>query len=154
MSEESLVDAIKSSHSDLIENAEIMKTLLVSVLVKKETFFEFANLLKEKFGFTHPISAGGVDYPRENRMQMIYYLLNPESKITLTYRVNLARDNPELPSLTKVWEAMSFHEREAHEMFGFNFAGHNNLIPLLLPPNWHVLGKGYPLRKDWKMEDS
>jgi NADH:ubiquinone oxidoreductase subunit C len=85
-------------------------------------------------------------------MQMIYYLLNPESKIILTLRVDLPRDDLELPSLTRVWEAMSFHEREAHEMFGFYFEGHGNLIPLLLPPGWAVANRGYPLRKDFKLE--
>jgi NADH-quinone oxidoreductase subunit C len=46
---------------------------------------------------------------------------------------------------------MSFHEREAHEMFGIEFEGHENMIPLLLPPDWKG---GYPLRKDFKGEGS
>jgi NADH:ubiquinone oxidoreductase subunit C len=51
--------------------------------------------------------------------------------------------------MTEVWEAMSFHERETHEMFGIEFKNHPNLVPLLLPPDWKG---GYPLRKDFKGE--
>jgi NADH:ubiquinone oxidoreductase subunit C len=44
---------------------------------------------------------------------------------------------------------MSFHEREAHEMFGIEFENHPNMIPLLIPPDWRG---GFPLRKDFKGE--
>jgi NADH-quinone oxidoreductase subunit C len=80
---------------------------------------------------------------------MIYYLMNPSTRFILTLRVNLPRDNLKLPSMTQLWEAMSFHERETREMFGIDFEGHPNLIPLLLPPDWRG---GYPLRKDFKGE--
>jgi NADH:ubiquinone oxidoreductase subunit C len=82
-------------------------------------------------------------------MQMIYYLMNPSSKLMLTYRVDLPRDDTVLPTLTEVWEAMSFHEREAHDMFGIEFEGHPNMIPLLIPPDWKG---GFPLKKDFKGE--
>ena len=82
-------------------------------------------------------------------MQMMYYLMHPTSKFVVTLRINLPRDNPTLPTSTRIWEAMSFHEREAHEMFGIEFEGHANMIPLLLPPDWRG---GYPLRKDFKGE--
>jgi NADH-quinone oxidoreductase subunit C len=54
-----------------------------------------------------------------------------------------------MPTLTMVWGAMDFHEREAHEMFGIEFEGHTNMIPFLLPPDWRG---GHPLRKDFKGE--
>ena len=117
--------------------------------MKKEGLLDAARSLKDDFGFTHPSSGGAIDYPREDRMQMMYYLLNPSSKIMVTLRVNLPRDDLALPSVTQVWEAMSFHERETWEMFGIEFEGHPNMIPLLLPPDWKG---GYPLRKDFKGE--
>jgi NADH:ubiquinone oxidoreductase subunit C len=147
--EEAFVESIKASHQDVVISAEVLRPKRVSVVVKRNGFLNVAESLKEDFGFTHPVSGGVVDYPRENRMQMIYYLLNPESRFMLTYRVDLPRDDLKLPSMTQVWEAMSFHEREAHEMFGIEFDGHPNMIPLLLPPDWKG---GFPLRKDFKGE--
>ena len=149
MSEAELVEAISASHADRIVSAEVLRLLRVSVVVKREAFLEMAKVLRDEYGFKTPSAAGGLDYPREERMQMIYYLFNPGSRITLTFRVDLPRDDLILPTLTGVWEAMSFHEREAHEMFGIEFEGHPNMIPLLLPPDWRG---GNPLRKDFKGE--
>jgi NADH:ubiquinone oxidoreductase subunit C len=147
--EETFVEALKSAHPDVVESAEALKHGRVSVVVNREAFIEVARSLRDDFGFTHPVSGGAIDYPKENRMQMMYYLMNPESRFTLIYRVDLPRDDLTLPTLTQVWEAMSFHEREAHEMFGIEFEGHPNMIPLLLPPDWRG---GHPLRKDFKGE--
>jgi NADH-quinone oxidoreductase subunit C len=152
VSEASFVEAFKAAHPEQVLSAEVLRSKRISVLVDREGILEIARSLKDAFGFTHPVAAGGMDYPKEEKMQMIYYLLNPDSGIMLTLRVDLPRDDLELLSLTQVWEAMSFHEREAHEMFGFYFESHGNLIPLLLPPGWSVAGRGYPLRKDFKLE--
>ena len=46
---------------------------------------------------------------------------------------------------TGVFRGANWHERETHEMFGIAFAGHPNLIPLLLPDGFD----GHPLRKDF-----
>jgi NADH-quinone oxidoreductase subunit C len=149
VSEAELVETITASHAEQIESAEVLRSLRVSVVVKREAFLEMAEVLRDEYGFKTPSAAGGLDYPREERMQMIYYLFNPDSRITLTFRVDLPRDDLILPTLTAIWEAISFHEREAHEMFGIEFEGHPNMIPLLLPPDWRG---GYPLRKDFKGE--
>jgi NADH-quinone oxidoreductase subunit C len=149
VSEAELIEAIAASHAEQIESAEVLRSQRVSVVVKREAILEMAAILRDEHGFKTPSAAGGLDYPKEERMQMIYYLFNPDSKITLTMRVDLPRDDPSLPTLTGVWEAMSFHEREAHEMFGIEFEGHPNMIPLLIPPDWRG---GYPLRKDFKGE--
>jgi NADH:ubiquinone oxidoreductase subunit C len=147
--EETFVKSVKATHPDLIVSADILRPKRVSAVVKREGVLDVGRSLKEDFGFTQPVSAGAVDYPKENRMQMIYYLMNPSSKFMLTYRVDLPRDGLVLPTLTQVWEAMSFHEREAHDMFGIEFEGHPNMIPLLIPPDWKG---GFPLRKDFKGE--
>jgi NADH-quinone oxidoreductase subunit C len=151
VNEETLVNTFRATHPDIVVSSEVLREKRVSVVVKWEGIMEAARSLKEDFGFSHPISAGGVDYPKEEKMQIIYYLLNPDSGIMLTLRVDLPRNDLDLPSLTPIWEAMSFHEREAHEMFGFYFKGHDNLIPLLLPPDWRASGRDPPLRKDFKL---
>ena len=149
MPESEFVEAFTAAHGDLIESAEVLKSKRVSVVVKQEAFIDVAKALRDEFGFTLPVSGGAIDYPKEDRMQMMYYLMHPEERYILIYRVDLPRKDPKLPTLTQVWEAMSFHEREAHDMFGIEFEGHPNMIPLLLPPDWKG---GHPLRKDFKGE--
>ncbi len=149
MSETSLTDSLNIQLSGKIVSSENLDSTKILVTVEVDAFLEAANSLKNDFGFTHPVSGGAVDYPDDEKMQMNYYLINPESKLMIIYRVDLPRNSPKIPSLTKIWEAMSYHEREANEMFGIEFIDHPNMIPLLLPPDWKG---GYPLRKDFKGE--
>jgi NADH-quinone oxidoreductase subunit C len=143
------VKAFQKAHPEAVKIIESTGPKRADLVVEHDDFIDAAESLRDDFGFTIPVSGGAVDYPDDNRIQMIYYLMHPNSRFMLTYRVDLDRDGPRLPSLTQVWEAMSFHEREAHEMFGIDFEGHPNMIPLLLPPDWKG---GHPLLKDFKGE--
>jgi len=60
-------------------------------------------------------------------------------------RTHVPRQVPRLASLTSVWTGADWHERETFEMFGIDFVGHPNLIPLLLPDGF----EGNPLRKEF-----
>lgn len=142
-----LIEKLSEAHGDKTESVEVFEDIRLSVTVKPDYFVELAKVLRDDYGFDMPIGGGAIDYPEENRMQMIYHLNRSEDRLVAVYRVNLNRDAPVLPTLTTVWEAMSFHERETHEMFGIEFEGHENMLPLLLPPDWKG---GYPLRKDFK----
>jgi NADH:ubiquinone oxidoreductase subunit C len=143
------IKTVEDALSDEIESVEAKNENYVSIIVNSASLLNVARTLKDRLGFTIPVAGGGVDYLDENKMQMIYYLSNPKSRFILTLRVNLLRETPRLPTLTRIWEGMSFHEREALEMFGIEFEDHQNLVPLLLPPSWRG---GYPLRKDFKGE--
>jgi len=51
-----------------------------------------------------------------------------------------------VPTISAVFPGANWHERETHDFFGIRFAGHPNLIPLLLPEDADY----HPLRKDFK----
>jgi len=143
------VKAFQKAHPEAVKSIESTGPKRADLVVEYDDFIDAAESLRDDFGFTMPVSGGAVDYPDDNKIQMIYYLMHPNSRFMLTYRVDLDRGDPRLPSLTQVWDAMSFHEREAHEMFGIEFESHTNMIPLLLPPDWKG---GHPLLKDFKGE--
>ena len=152
MSKSNLADFIssfKEAHASKVESVDIFEDTRASIVAKKDSYIEVAETLRDEYGFIIPIAGGAIDYPEENRMEMNYYLDNPDSDFIVIYRVHVDRENPVLPTMTKVWEAMSFHERETKEMFGIDFEGHDNMIALLLPPDWKG---GYPLRKDFEGE--
>jgi NADH-quinone oxidoreductase subunit C len=63
----------------------------------------------------------------------------------LLVRTRVPREAPVLPTVTTVFAGAAWHERETHEMFGIDFAGHPGLTPLLLPEEFD----GHPLRKEF-----
>ena len=62
----------------------------------------------------------------------------------LTLRIRLDENKPQIESICQLIPGAEFYEREAREMFGIEFLGMPNPIPLLLPDNWQG---GYPMRK-------
>lgn len=93
------------------------------------------------------ITASGVD--NEKNFEILYHFSFDKSGEIFTMRLFLEGE-PEVDSLTSVFEAASWIEREIHEMLGINFKGHPNLKHLLLREDWPE-GK-CPLRKDYKDE--
>ncbi|HKS99511.1 MAG TPA: NADH-quinone oxidoreductase subunit C [Rugosimonospora sp.] len=64
----------------------------------------------------------------------------------LLVRTRLGREGPGCDSIVDIYPGAAWHERETHEMFGVEFAGHpGGLRPLLLPPEF----EGHPLRKEF-----
>jgi NADH:ubiquinone oxidoreductase subunit C len=93
--------------------------------------------------------ASGVD--GRTHMEILYHFTLEEINLVLSLRVTLPKTQPEIASLTSVFTAAHWIEREIHELLGINFIGHPNLAPLLLPEEWP---QGvYPLRKDYQEWD-
>jgi NADH-quinone oxidoreductase subunit C len=85
------------------------------------------------------------DYPkREKRFDIIYHLYSFEKNHRLRLRVQ-AGAGERVPSLTGMWPAANWLEREIYDMFGVVFEGHPDLKRILLPDEW----VGHPLRKDY-----
>jgi NADH dehydrogenase I D subunit len=74
---------------------------------------------------------------------LIYHLLAFEPPMRLRLSVPLQGTQPEAPSITDIWPAANWYEREIFDMFGITFTGHPNLRRLILPHYW----EGHPLRK-------
>lgn len=147
--EEDTIRAVKEAFPAQVEAATVLRKKRLSISVKPESLLEVARYLKQSLGFKYPVSAGGIDYINQNQFQVVYYLMSPEKQILLMLRVTIPRERPVLQSMTQIYDAMSYHERETWEMFGIQFDGHPNLIKLLLPEDWD---EGYPLRKDFKLK--
>lgn len=91
----------------------------------------------------------GVDwYPTEPRFQLSYSLLSHRLKQRIRVIVRLEGDTPTIDSITGVWPAANFYEREVFDLFGVTFAGHPRLTRIMMPDNWN----GHPLRKDYPVE--
>ncbi|HCH09242.1 MAG TPA: NADH-quinone oxidoreductase subunit C, partial [Dehalococcoidia bacterium] len=67
----------------------------------------------------------------------------------LVVKANVSPDDPVVPSLIDVWRGANWYERESHDLFGVSFAGHPNLVPLLLYEGF----EGFPGRKNFPFHD-
>lgn len=88
-----------------------------------------------------------VDY--QEYFQIVYFLhcLDPDQ--TVVIKTDVPYESPALPSVTSVWRAADWYEREAHDLFGVDFEGHPDLSPLLLYEGF----EGYPGRKEYPFND-
>ena len=62
----------------------------------------------------------------------------------LRVKVGLSEDDAVVPSVTPLFPTANWHERETYDMYGIDFAGHPDLVRILLPADW----PGHPGRKD------
>jgi NADH-quinone oxidoreductase subunit C len=87
----------------------------------------------------------GVDWMALGQMELVYDYFHPQRFLRVVIRARIPRDNPEIPTISKVFPGANWHERETHDFFGIRFLGHPNLMPFLLPED----ATYHPLRKDF-----
>jgi NADH:ubiquinone oxidoreductase subunit D/NADH:ubiquinone oxidoreductase subunit C len=116
-------------------------------IVNKDNLVEVATAVSDEFGFDLLSNLVGVDYPAENKMEVVYNVFKTTGGPGLTFKVQADRVDPvEVPSLVGIWAGADFQEREAWDLMGIKFTGHPDLRRILL---WEGF-EGHPLRKDWQ----
>ena len=98
--------------------------------------------------FTQLIDLTAVDYPeRKDRFDVVYQMLSMSNNMRLRI-VATVGEGQTVPSVTGVFMAANWAEREVWDMFGIQFEGHPDLRRILLPEEFtaHPLRKDYPLQ--------
>jgi NADH:ubiquinone oxidoreductase subunit C len=117
------------------------------VIVAVSQIHELAKTLKShpdtKFDYLFNETAAD----RKDGFHMIYHITSSVFGHSIMVKVILPdKVNPIIPTVSDVWKAAEFYEREIFDLFGIKFENHPNLKRIFLEDDWI----GYPLRKDYK----
>ena len=91
----------------------------------------------------------GVDYPKRNEIEVVYHLASYRLRHACVLKVGVPRDNPAMPTVSRVWSTAIWQEREIFDLLGVVFDGHPDLRRILM---WDGF-KDYPMRKDYVPPD-
>lgn len=141
-----LLEELQKLFSGAIAEAVIFRKM-PSLTVSKDSLLSMCEFLKSSQGggYTLLTDETAVDYPkREKRFDVVYHLYSFSRNDRLRLKVQ-AGDGESVPSVTGIWPAANWMEREIFDMFGVPFEGHPNLKRILMPDGW----AGHPLRKDY-----
>ena len=141
-----LEDFLISKFSDEITSAYISHDQL-TVSINVSSLEEITSFLKlnSVCQFRTLIDITAVDYPEEEyRFQLIYHYLSMHQNIRIRIKIPL-KDEGIVPSITSVFPAANWFEREVFDMYGILFGNHPDMRRLLTDYGF----KGHPLRKDF-----
>lgn len=117
-----------------------------AVIVKRTAILDVARHLRSAFDICSDVTA--TDWPpRAERFDVIYSLFSTTDRQRLRVKARVADGDP-IDSVTSVWPAANWLEREVFDMFGVRFSGHPDLRRILMPDDW----QGHPQRKDYPLE--
>ena len=135
------------NHPAILETHQALgETTLV---IDASRIADLSRYLKDIEGFRRLSTITAVDWhPAEPRFEVVYHLHSIQSNARVRLKCRVNGQAPEIDSVTGVWRAANWYEREVFDMFGIRFRNHPNLIRILMPVDW----EGHPLRKDYPVE--
>jgi NADH-quinone oxidoreductase subunit C len=121
----------------------------LTISVEPQAIVEVMTMLRTdpELQFISFIDLAGVDWPaREQRFDVVYHLLSPRKNARIRIKLATDADTP-VPSISDVFPAATWFEREAYDLYGILFSGNPDLRRILTDYGF----RGYPLRKDFPL---
>jgi NADH-quinone oxidoreductase subunit C len=99
-------------------------------------------------GFDFLVDHSAVDYPqRRPRFTVVAVVMSLSTQERLIVKARVEEGQP-LASLTPIWNAADWAERETYDMFGIPFSGHPDLTRIYMPQDYD----GWPMRRDFPLQ--
>ncbi len=143
------VEAITSAFPDAIQDVLEFRGE-ITLVVDSDYIVSVCRFCRDTKGLEYNFlsDVSGVDYyPQEPRFAVSYHLYSMVHNRSLRLKVYLPGDNPVVSSVTSVYPAANWSEREVYDLFGVYFTDHPDLRRILMPEGWD----GHPLRKDYPL---
>ena len=146
------LSAMADHITDVVDNMVVSCAVLrgeIELRINPSDIPQVLTLLRgdRQAAFNQLIDLTAVDYPeRETRFDVVYLLLSMDNNMRMRLVTAVAAGQP-VPTVTHLYMAANWAEREAWDMFGIFFAGHPDLRRLLTDYGF----EGHPLRKDFPL---
>jgi NADH-quinone oxidoreductase subunit C len=151
MDSSSLIASLQEASPGLSIEAAPSIDLQTTIVVARDAVPVLARLLRDRadLAFTFLAELTAVDYwPREPRFELVYILVSPTHRARLRMKAPLRGDDAHVATVSDIWPAANWLEREVWDLYGIAFDGHPDPRRLLMPEDWD----GYPLRKDYPVQ--
>jgi len=117
----------------------------ITVTIKPESVIKVSEYLYKAADFRFIIASA---LHTRRGFEIHYHFSRDEAGLVLNIHVILDKNDPQIESLSNMFNASNWIEREMHELFGINFLNHPNQDKLISEGNW---AEGvYPYRKEFK----
>jgi NADH-quinone oxidoreductase subunit C len=141
------VKAVLAWNRQALADAKFDRNELTLTILAEEIRAAAGTVKAAGYNFFEDLTA--VDwFPSSPRFQLSYHILSHAHREHIRLRVLVDESNPSVESITSIWPAANYYEREVFDLFGVRFEGHPNLRRIMMPDDW----VGHPLRKDYPVE--
>jgi len=155
MDSQQTLDALRASVPEGAVDAAPAADGMPAIYVAREHAPAVCLALRDQLQFAFAPDMTAVDYhPREPRFEVVVHLVSlgippyGDTPKRLRVKIKVPGADPRMPTLSGVWKAMNWAEREVYDLFGIHFDGHPDLRRILMPDDW----EGHPARKDYPVQ--
>lgn len=144
-----LVTRLTDRFGDRIRGTTVFKDE-VTHLVDREALVPVCQFVKNdpRLQMDYLVDVIGVDlFTTVPRFEVVYHMYSIPHHHRLRLKVKID-DGESIPTVTGIWPAADWPEREVYDMYGIRFEGHPNLKRIYMAPDW----QGFPLRKDYPLK--
>ena len=147
---ENIINALNEKFADQIVSTEVLYDFPV-ITVRPEKIVQVIQHLHDhpETKFTFLTTLCGIHYPEHKQIAVMYQLHNMQSNQRVRLKVYLSDFRPIVPTISNIFSAANWLERETFDFFGVNFIGHPNLKRILNVDEMII----FPMRKEYPLED-
>jgi NADH-quinone oxidoreductase subunit C len=151
MDSTALVQSLQSAVPGVELESAASVDLHETIYAKRDDVPAIARALRDapglQFDFLAEVTAADF-WPREPRFELVYILVSTTLARRIRVKVRLPGADAHVATVSAIWPAANWLEREVWDLFGIVFDGHPDLRRLLMPEDW----EGFPLRKDYPVQ--
>ena len=148
--QEKIIAILNEKYQDQVLQIDTPYNFL-TVNLKKEKIVEIIQYLHDnpETRFQYLTTLCGIHFPDQNEIAVMYQLHNLVTNQRIRLKIFLPVVNPVTPTITKIFAAANWLERETYDFFGVIFEGHPDLRRILNVEEMII----FPLRKEYPLED-